>query len=59
MEHLKNGVIDFLICQKPQEQGYRGIMALYHHLILDLKVADRYYMPIDIVTRENCAYYKN
>jgi LacI family transcriptional regulator len=59
MEYLKNDVIDFLICQKPQEQGYRGIMALYHHLILDLKVADRYYMPIDIVTRENCAYYKN
>lgn len=59
MEYLKNGVIDFLICQKPQEQGYRGIMALYHHLILNLKVSDRYYMPIDIVTRENCAYYKN
>ena len=59
IEYLENGMIDFLICQKPQEQGYRGIMALYHHLILNLKVADRYYMPIDIVTRGNCGYYRN
>lgn len=59
MEYLKNGVIDFLICQKPQEQAYRGIMTLYHHLILNLKVPDIYHMPIDIVTKENAAYYKN
>ncbi len=59
MEYLKNGVIDFLICQKPQEQAYRGIMTLYHHLILNLKVPEIYHMPIDIVTKENSAYYKN
>ncbi|MDB5010670.1 MAG: transcriptional regulator, LacI family, partial [Mucilaginibacter sp.] len=33
IEYLKNDVIDFLICQKPQEQGYRGIMALYQNLV--------------------------
>ncbi|MCC6286811.1 MAG: LacI family DNA-binding transcriptional regulator [Chitinophagaceae bacterium] len=58
IDYLKNGIIDFLICQKPQEQGYRGIMTLYHHLILNLKVPEVYHMPIDIVTKENYAYYK-
>ena len=58
IDYLKNGVIDFLICQKPQEQGYRGIMALYHYLILNLNVPEVYHMPIDIVTKENYAYYK-
>jgi len=58
IDYLKNGLIDFLICQKPQEQGYRGIMALYHHLILNRRVPEVYHMPIDIVTKENYAYYQ-
>lgn len=51
--------IDFLICQKPQEQGYRGIMFLYNHLIQSMPIDRTYYMPIDIITRENCEFYKN
>lgn len=57
--YLKNGVIDFLICQKPREQAYRGIMALYHHLVLKLPIEQIQHMPIDIVTCENYSYYKN
>lgn len=56
---LKKGVINFLICQKPEEQGYRGVMALYRHLILKMPVARIDYMPIDIITKENVEFYKN
>ena len=57
--HLKKGVIDFLICQKPQEQGYKGIMALYQSIVLNGEVEPTYYMPIDIITRENYKSYRN
>jgi LacI family transcriptional regulator len=59
IEYLKNDVIDFLICQKPQEQGYRGIMALYQNLVLDVAVEKSYFMPIDIITKENYIFYRN
>lgn len=57
--YLKNGAIDFLICQKPQEQGYKGLMALYQHLLNPAAVNHTEYMPIDIITKENYSYYKN
>lgn len=56
---LQKGMIDFLICQKPQEQAYRGIMTLYQHLVLGAPVEKEHFMPIDIITRENHMYYKN
>ncbi|WP_209330944.1 LacI family DNA-binding transcriptional regulator [Lunatimonas salinarum] len=57
-EYLRKGVIDFLICHKPEDQGYKGLMNLYHHLSLDLPVEPVYYMPIDIVTKENQEFYR-
>ncbi len=59
IQFLKSGRINFLICQKPEEQGYRGVMALYHHLILKIPIASIDYMPIDIITKENYEFYKN
>ena len=59
IEYLNDGVIDFLICQKPVEQAYRGVMSLYQHLVLSARVEDIYFMPIDIITKENYAYYRN
>jgi LacI family transcriptional regulator len=59
IEALKKGMINFLICQKPEQQGYRGVMALYHHLILKIPIANIDYMPIDIITKENYEFYKN
>ncbi len=56
---LKNGFINFLICQKPEQQGYRGVMALYRHLVLKIPVADIDYMPIDIITNVNYEFYEN
>lgn len=58
VEYLKEGIIDFLICHKPEEQGYKGIMSLYHHLALSLPIEKIYFMPIDIITRENQEFYR-
>lgn len=57
--YLKDGTIDFLIGQKPEEQGYAGVMALFQHLVLGKKVLKEQYMPIDIITKENVVFYKN
>jgi LacI family transcriptional regulator len=59
IEYLKKDCIDFLICQKLQEQGYRAVMALYQKLVFNTDLEKVYYMPIDIVTRENYIYYNN
>ncbi|WP_316810086.1 substrate-binding domain-containing protein [Pedobacter heparinus] len=59
IEYLKKQTIDFLICQKPIEQGYRGIMALYTHFVHTSPVEKIYHMPIDIITKENYQFYRN
>ncbi|WP_229209329.1 LacI family DNA-binding transcriptional regulator [Dyadobacter sediminis] len=56
---LKEGMIDFLICHKPEEQGFRGLMALYQTLVLGSPVEKVHFMPIDIITKENQAFYQN
>jgi LacI family transcriptional regulator len=56
---LKSGIIDFLICQKPREQAYRGIKNLYQHLAFSKAVEEIYFMPIDILTKENIPFYRN
>ncbi|HEV7380651.1 MAG TPA: LacI family DNA-binding transcriptional regulator [Dyadobacter sp.] len=56
---LQNGIIDFLICHKPEDQGYRGVMSLYQNLVLGSPVEKVHFMPIDIVTKENEAFYQN
>lgn len=59
IDYLDEGLIDFLICQKPVEQAYRGVMSLYQHLVLSTSVEEIFLMPIDIITKENYAYYRN
>lgn len=59
IEFLKRGTIDFLICQKPQEQAYRGVRILYQNLVYAVDVEKEYYMPIDIITKENYTFYRN
>lgn len=57
--YLQKGVIDFLICEKPQEQGYRGIMSLFQNLVYSAPMEKDYLMPIDIITKENYRFYRN
>ena len=59
INYLNEGFIDFLICHKPEEQGYRGLMALYQTLVLSSPVEKVHLMPIDIITKENQAFYQN
>ena len=56
-DFLREGTIDFLISQKPREQGYKSVMALYHHLVLRKQVERSQYLPIDIITKENLEHY--
>jgi LacI family transcriptional regulator len=56
---LEKGMIDFLICEKPEEQGYRGIITLFQHLVFSKEMEKTYLMPIDIITRHNYRYYRN
>ncbi|TDE15211.1 LacI family DNA-binding transcriptional regulator [Dyadobacter psychrotolerans] len=59
IEFLKRGVIDFLLCEKPQEQGYRSVMTLFQFLVFGTLVKEDYLIPIDIITSANYRYYRN
>lgn len=59
IKYLKEEVIDFLICQKPGEQAYKGIMALYKNCVLKLPVEENIFMPINIIMKSNYTFYKN
>lgn len=59
VDYVINGQITFLICQRPKEQGYLGIMALYKHLFKISEVEKSTYMPIDIITKENYQFYNS
>lgn len=54
---LRNGTIDFLISQKPREQGYLSVIALYRHILLKKEVERDQYLPIDIIIKENLEHY--
>jgi len=57
IEYLQKGIIDFLISQKPEEQGYAGIMSLFNLLVMDKTPEPETFIPIDIITTENLKYY--
>lgn len=56
---LIEGKISFLIGQRADIQGYDAVKALSNHLLLDEKIEKQYFMPIDILIRENIAYHNN
>lgn len=58
MDHLAKGNITYLISQKPEEQAYKAIMALFDYLIAKKEVKKTNYSPIDIIIKENINYYK-
>ena len=58
IDFLKKGIVDFLICQRPEEQGYNAIITLFEHLVLKKEVKSENYTSIDIITKENLDYYK-
>lgn len=56
--YLEKDIITFLINQKPVEQAYRAIFALFNKIVLKKEVPKEILLPIDIVTKENLKYYE-
>lgn len=57
--YLANGIVDFLICQRPDKQGYLALNYLYRFFLLKDTVVEHKAMPIDILTKENYLFYEN
>ncbi len=55
---LKKDIVQFLICQRPEEQGYNAINKLFRHTVQKRTTSRENYTSIDIVTKENVDYYK-
>lgn len=56
---VKSGAIDFLINQRPELQGYIGIITLFKKVVLKEEVKKEIMIPIDILTKENIEEYKD
>jgi LacI family transcriptional regulator len=57
IEYLNNGIIDFLISQKPHEQGYKALVAVFNKLKMNKQPSPEQLIPIDIICKENlCCY---
>ena len=58
VEFLNKDIVQFLICQRPEEQGYKAINKLFRFVVEKKQIADQSYTSIDIITKENIEYYK-
>lgn len=58
ISYLKKDLVHFLICQRPEEQGYNAINKLFRSVVQRRTIAKENYTSIDIVTKENVDYYK-
>jgi LacI family transcriptional regulator len=54
---LKQGLISYLIAQRPEEQVYCSVRDMCRELIFKQTVTKINYMPIDILMKENIDYY--
>lgn len=57
LKYLRSEGIDFLINQNPVKQGYLGIINIVNHLVLKKEIKPAHYLPLDVVMKENAAYY--
>ncbi|HEX2969047.1 MAG TPA: LacI family DNA-binding transcriptional regulator [Bacteroidales bacterium] len=54
---LKEGIIKFLIGQRPEEQAYLGIKKLMDYLSMN-KIPEKYqYLPVDIISSQNVDFF--
>jgi LacI family transcriptional regulator len=56
---LKEGKIDFLICQKPELQGSHAIQLLFDFLVKKEKIRKENFTSIDLITKENVDFYNS
>jgi len=57
-KYLKDGIIDFIISQRPENQGFQAVSTLYKHVVLRQAVDQKIVIPMDIITKENVNYYQ-
>lgn len=57
IEYLNDGVIEFLIHQKPKEQVYLAINALVEYFLFEKTIPSHKFLPIDIINTENASFY--
>lgn len=51
--YLKEGIINFLINQKPEIQGYLGVEYLYKKIVLKENIEAKLNFPLEIILKEN------
>jgi LacI family transcriptional regulator len=56
---LREGIIDFLICQKPELQGSHAIHLLFDYLVKKEKIRKDNFTSIDLITKENIDFYNS
>ncbi len=57
MEAIGSGRIDFVVGQRPEQQGFMAVKALIQKMVYGRAPKSENYLPMDIITRENAAYY--
>ena len=56
--YLEKGVINYVIGQRPENQGNFALDTFYKHLVLKSRIEkEKKYLPLDIITKENLQYY--
>jgi len=59
VSYLKQGVINFLIAQRPDKQAYYTVRDMCRELIFKQEIKKINYVPIDILLKENIEDYLN
>jgi len=58
IDYLKKDIVHFLICQRPEDQGYNAVNKLFRYAFQKRKIEKENYTSIDILTKENVDFYK-
>jgi LacI family transcriptional regulator len=51
--YVEKGIIDFILTQQPEDQGYKGVMSLYDSQVLKKSIQREVITPLNIITKEN------
>ncbi|MDT0642755.1 LacI family DNA-binding transcriptional regulator [Zunongwangia sp. F363] len=57
-KYLESGIIDYVIGQRPENQGYMALENFYKFLVAKQEISKNVFLPLDIITKENLMYYK-
>ena len=57
--YLKEGIVSYLIAQRPEKQAYCSVRDMCRELIFKQSITRINYVPIDILMKENIDYYAN